>query len=91
MLRGHDEQDFRDAIEELKKCTAAIEKQSNTLRIQQEAVASLVRTNKQNYDARSGANTNQRRIWNIENGQNNITVRHAIPKIRKTYWLNSKG
>jgi ribosomal protein L25 (general stress protein Ctc) len=79
-LRAQEEQDFRNAIEELKKSTAAIEKQSNTLRLQQEAVASLVRNNQQNDDARAVANATQHRQWNTENGQSNTVVRLAIPK-----------
>ena len=47
------EAEIRTAIEELDRSTAAIAKQTETLKQQQEALARLVKANVKNHDARS--------------------------------------
>lgn len=63
-----DEQ-LHTAIEELQRSTTAIEKQSETLRLQQNALALLVKNNKKVGVARSEADAKQLRKWEAENGQ----------------------
>ncbi|KAF7935282.1 uncharacterized protein EAE97_008189 [Botrytis byssoidea] len=63
-----DEQ-LHTAIEELQRSTTAIEKQSEALRSQQNAVALIVKNNKKVGVARTEADAKQLRKWEAENGQ----------------------
>lgn len=60
---AHDEDELKSAIEELQRSTAAIEKQSETLRIQQDAMKSLVRSNRSASASRGRAVDLQQRKW----------------------------
>lgn len=75
-LNFQDVQDhnIQNAIEELQKSTSAIEKQTETLRAQEEAVATLLRTNKQSRELRTVADNAQYRAWKTEDGQ----IRSAV-------------
>jgi hypothetical protein len=63
---GIDEQEIHNAIEELKRSTAAIEKQTETLKLQQKALSTLVKSNAKAIEARSGTNRDQQRKWEVE-------------------------
>lgn len=54
------------AIEELKKQTSTIEKQTETLKLQQEAVASLLKQNKTDRQSREAINTAHVKAWTAE-------------------------
>ncbi|KAI9650347.1 hypothetical protein NHQ30_000360 [Ciborinia camelliae] len=68
-----DEQ-LHSAIEELQRSTTAIEKQSEALRLQQNALALLVKNNKKAGVARTEADAKQLRKWEAENAQVNSSV-----------------
>jgi hypothetical protein len=65
-IRGVDDQKLQGAIEELQRFTVAIEKQTELLRMQQDAVLTLVKTNKQHSEARAIAEGGQHRMWTTE-------------------------
>jgi hypothetical protein len=67
-IRGLNDQEIQDAIEELKRSTAAIEKQNETLRLQQNAMSTLVKKNARAGEARSHKDKSQQRKWNTEKG-----------------------
>lgn len=68
-----DEQ-LHTAIEELQRSTIAIEKQSEELRSQQNALALLVKNNKKTEVARAEAGTKQLQKWEAEKAQVNSAV-----------------
>ncbi|KAI9733718.1 MAG: hypothetical protein M1818_007132 [Claussenomyces sp. TS43310] len=68
-IRDHSDLEVRDAIEQLKRSTIAIGKQTVTLKTQQEAMASLVKLNEQNESTRIANNAKQYSLWNTENPQ----------------------
>lgn len=68
------DQDIQDAIEELKRSTFAIEKQTENLRLQQNAMNSLVTDNAQLHQAQTQAKANQLRSWDMERGKTMIAV-----------------
>lgn len=68
-----DEQ-LHTAIEELQRSTIAIEKQSEELRSQQNALALLVKNNKKTGVARAEADTKQLHKWEAEKAQVNSAV-----------------
>jgi multidrug resistance efflux pump len=59
---------MQQAIEELQRSTAAIEKQSETLRLQQNAMRMLINSSAQVEQARSQTNKSQQRKWDMERG-----------------------
>jgi uncharacterized protein YoxC len=65
---------LKTAIEELQRSTAAIKKQTETLRQQQNALALLVKSNTKNSKARSEANLRQLQKWEAEKGQINSAL-----------------
>ncbi|PSS28396.1 hypothetical protein M430DRAFT_47402 [Amorphotheca resinae ATCC 22711] len=67
-IRGLNDQDMQQAIEELQRSTAAIEKQSETLRLQQNAMKMLINSSAQVEQARSQTNKSQQRKWDMERG-----------------------
>jgi hypothetical protein len=62
------DQDIQEAIEELKRSTVAIEKQTESLKHQQNAMRMLVKDNTRLYERRSQANKSQQREWKTEKG-----------------------
>lgn len=74
LVRGVCDSDIESAIEQLQKSTIAIERQTKTLRTQQEAVAALVKDNGQHYAARAAAESTQFRAWTTENDQTRSAV-----------------
>ena len=62
------DRDIRDAIEELERSTASIEKQTEALKLQQNSVSTLVKSNTQAREARSHTNKSQQQKWNVERG-----------------------
>lgn len=69
-----DDQELRDAIEQLKRSTVATEKQSTLLRTQQEALASLVKGNIQNDKSRAAVDPTHYRAWTTESEKMAYTV-----------------
>ncbi|PQE10819.1 vacuolar H+ Ca2+ exchanger protein [Rutstroemia sp. NJR-2017a BBW] len=65
---------LKTAIYELQLSTAAIKKQSETLRQQQNALALLVKSNTKNSKARSEANSRQLQKWEAEKEQVNSAL-----------------
>jgi len=74
-VQGLDDQEILDAIEELKRSTAAIEEQTKTLKMQQVAMSVLVKGNTRSGQTRAQAERNQTRKWNVEKGQISAAVR----------------
>lgn len=73
-VRAFDEIAIQNAIDDLKRSTEAIEKQTETLKIQQDAIASLVNTSKQNQEARKSANNKQYKAWLSEHDHLSTSV-----------------
>jgi hypothetical protein len=67
-IQGLNDAEIQDAIEELKRSTAAIEKQSEALRAQQNAMSALVKSDLRTSQARSQTNNSQLKKWNAEKG-----------------------
>jgi hypothetical protein len=73
-VRGLDDWEIQNAIDQLQSSTAVIEKQSEILKIQQDAVASLVATNARQRQDRLAANCARQRAWIAECDQLNSAV-----------------
>lgn len=71
---GLNEQDIQDAIEELKRSTVAIEKQTESLKLQQNAMSLLVKDNARLCQRQSEAGSVQQRKWEMEKGNTVIAV-----------------
>lgn len=89
-IHGLNDVEIRDAIEELKRSTAAIEKQSEALKLQQNAMGTLVKNNQRNSQARSISSNTQVKKWNVERDQVSRAVRFfwaSYPRLvlRKKY------
>ena len=78
-VQGLNESEVYDAIEELKRSTAAIEKQTEALRLQQNAMNSLVKIEQRNRQARASATAAQTRKWASERVQTSKKVTQAFP------------
>ena len=78
MIRGLNDQEIHYAIEELKRSTAAIEKQTEALLIQRNAMNTLVKNNTRAGQARSHTDKSQLRKWNVEKVHIVSAVRRAI-------------
>jgi hypothetical protein len=74
LIQGLNEQEIQNAIEELKRLTAAIEKQSEALRLQQNAMNALVKNDKRAVQARSHTENAQVRKWDVEKEHTNSAV-----------------
>jgi hypothetical protein len=74
LVQGLNDYEIRNAIEELKRSTAAIEKQSEALKLQQNAMHALVKTNQRTNQARAQKDNNQLRKWDVEKGQINAAI-----------------
>jgi hypothetical protein len=73
-VRGLDDWEIQNAVDQLQSSTAIIEKQSEILNIQQDAVASLVATNARQRQNRATANGVKQRGWIAECDQLNSAV-----------------
>lgn len=69
MVEGLNDREIRDAIEELKRSTASIEKQTEALRLQQNAMSALVKSERQTNDKRAHSDEAQLRRWQAERNQ----------------------
>ena len=65
-VQGLNDSEIQNAIEELKRSTAAIEKQTETLRLQQNAMSALVKSGQRTSQARTTTNKTQLKKWNAE-------------------------
>ncbi|CAG8951684.1 hypothetical protein HYFRA_00005484 [Hymenoscyphus fraxineus] len=65
-VHGLNDSEIREAIEELRRSTAAIEKQSEALRLQQSAMGTLVKNNQRSSQARALSSNSQVKKWNVE-------------------------
>jgi hypothetical protein len=74
LVQGLNDYEIQNAIEELKQSTAAIEKQSEALRLQQNAMNALVKNNKRTSQARAQTDKSQVRKWEVEKGQINAAI-----------------
>ena len=74
LVQGLNDQELQNAVEELKRSTTAIEKQTEALKLQQNAMASLVKINKRTNQARAHTEKGQVRKWDVERGQINAAV-----------------
>ncbi|KAL2064073.1 hypothetical protein VTL71DRAFT_4567 [Oculimacula yallundae] len=68
LVQGLNDQEIQTAIEELKRSTAAIEKQSEALRLQQNAMNALVKNEKRASQTRAHIEQGQLRKWDVEKG-----------------------
>lgn len=68
LVQGLNDQEIQTAIDELKRSTAAIERQSEALRLQQNAMNALVKGEKRTSQARSHTERGQLRKWDVEKG-----------------------
>ena len=73
-----DDQDIQEAIEELKRSTFAIEKQTENLKLQQNAMSVLVRDNARLHQEQLRAKKSQQRTWEAERAKTIIAV--SIPQ-----------
>lgn len=80
------EADIQRAIDELKRSTAAIEKQCETLRLQKNALNTLVKNNSRVGEARAQADAQQLRKWEMETGQVNNAVCSHFPDEKAMEW-----
>ena len=76
---GLSDQDIQDAIEELKRSTVAIEKQTESLKLQQNAMSMLVKDNARLCQEQSEASKMQQRQWEMEKG--NIIIAVSINSV----------
>ena len=76
-IRGLEHDEIRDAVEELKRSTAAIEKQTETLRLQQNAMNTLIKNKSRNDQARVQSEKSQLRKWSTEKDQAVSSVSYA--------------
>jgi hypothetical protein len=74
LVQGLNDYELQNAIEELKRSTAAIEKQSEALKLQQSAMSALVKTNRRIGQARTQTDKTQARKWDVEKGQINAAI-----------------
>lgn len=77
-MRALTDHEIQDAINQLQNSTAAIERQSEILRVQQDAVASFVALNGRQAQSRSAANGLQHRTWITENEQINSALEELV-------------
>ncbi|TVY30784.1 hypothetical protein LHYA1_G000367 [Lachnellula hyalina] len=67
-IQGLNDTEIQDAIEELKRSTAAIEKQSEALKSQQNAMSALVKNEKRTRQSRTQTSNSQLKKWNAQKG-----------------------
>ncbi|TVY87763.1 hypothetical protein LAWI1_G003175, partial [Lachnellula willkommii] len=77
---GLNDTDIEDAIEELKRSTAAIEKQSEALKSQQNAMSALVKSEKRTSQSRTQTSNSQLKKWNAQKGH----VSRAIEELSQS-------
>lgn len=65
-VEAFDEQEMREAVRELERSTAAIQKQTEVLKLQHGAFAKLARENRRAVEARKVAVEGQQRRWESE-------------------------
>lgn len=71
---GLSDQDIQEAVEELKRSTVAIERQTENLKLQQNAMSMLVKDNARLCQGQSEATMAQQRGWEMEKGKIIIAV-----------------
>lgn len=76
-VREVTDQELEDAIEELKRSTAAIEKQNDAIKQSKAALASLKDSRSKSNQARSQVDASQTRKWTIERDQIQNAVCHS--------------
>jgi hypothetical protein len=87
LRRGVSNFEIQNAIDQLQRSTAAIEKHTETLKTQQELVASLVKENGQHYAARAAADNIQYKAWMTENNHTKSAVRDRSSEGPKRYLI----
>ncbi|CZT53298.1 uncharacterized protein RSE6_14783 [Rhynchosporium secalis] len=74
IVQGLNDHEIQTAIEELKRSTAAIEKQSEAMQLQQTALNALVKNEKRASQARAHTEKGQLRKWDVEKGHITIAI-----------------
>lgn len=82
VLRNFSDKEIEEAVEELKRSTAVIEKQTEVLRLQQNAMSTLVKNNTRNNQARSQTERTQQRKWNVEKGHISAAVEELTQNLK---------
>ncbi|RDW59618.1 hypothetical protein BP6252_12705 [Coleophoma cylindrospora] len=80
LVQSMSEAELAEAVEELKRSTAAIEKQTETLKLQHNAMSTLVKNNAHASKTRSQMDANQIRRWDIEKSQ----IKQAVEELTET-------
>ncbi|RFU31984.1 hypothetical protein B7463_g4378, partial [Scytalidium lignicola] len=78
-IREINDQELEDAIEELKRSTAAIEKQNEAIKLTKSALDSVKKTSSRTKEGRAEVNTAQTRKWALE-GDHIRSVTEALSK-----------
>jgi hypothetical protein len=81
LVHAINDHEIEVAIDELKRSTAAIEKQTETLRAQQDGMSRLVKSNRESRDARSRIEDMQQRRWATEKAQ----ITNAVSRSARAY------
>lgn len=81
-IQGLEDREIRDAVEELKRSTAAIEDQTKALKMQQVALSVFVRGNMRSAQTRAKADQNQLRKWNVEKAQMSAAVEELAQSLK---------
>lgn len=90
-IRGLEQDEIQDAVEELKRSTAAIEKQTESLRLQQNAMNTLIKNKSRNDQARIQSEKSQLRKWSTEKDQAVSSVSYAPRRDLVSYNSISAG
>lgn len=85
MIRIPDDGDIKDAIEDLKRSTSAIDKQSESLRSQQKALNILINDQRSSAQKRADATATQNKKWALELERSNATVSFFPKRIMMFY------
>jgi len=75
-IQGLEDKEIQDAVEELKRSTAAIEKQTESLKLQQNAMNSIIKNKSWSDQARAQSEKSQLRKWITEKGNVSASVSH---------------
>ncbi|EHK96979.1 hypothetical protein M7I_7304 [Glarea lozoyensis 74030] len=81
-VQALNESEIEDAIEELKRSTAAIEKQTESIRLQQNAMRSLVKNEQRAREARASSTAAQHRKWSEESAQVSKAIEELSQNLR---------
>ncbi|KAG9243119.1 hypothetical protein BJ878DRAFT_512346 [Calycina marina] len=81
-IRGLDDDEIRDAVEELKRSTTAIEKQTEALNLQQDAMSTLIKNKTGSDQVRAQIERSQLAKWNAEKSQIGKSVEELAQNLK---------